>query len=242
MNFVIEDFSINGFALVKKIFSNDEIKELLTYTKDWISENIANSTNLNIRNELKDNFTLTNYKEFIDLHSIDHKKIAAAKYRYRIPSENIFKVIRGNKIMELVSKASKKSKFNIWQDPGFGWLGYRLIRPETNDGYPPSCKNWGAAAGVFSLWLPISGCNRNSSIRLLPGSHLREYEKYLPEHTKFTKGEFRLLEKVSDSSFVRLNCEIGDAIIYHPGTIHSEDSYEKKLTRINLEYRFMPKD
>ena len=37
----------------------------------------------------------------------------------------------------------------------------------------------------------------------LPKSHKREFKKYLPENTKFTKGEFRLDENISDSEFIR---------------------------------------
>ena len=240
MNFDVENFSNNGFAIIRRIFSKGESDILFSFTKDWIWGNIVNSVSMGIGENLKDKFDLINYKDFIKTNCIDHNKVASAKYRYRTPNQNIEKILRSKKIMDLVSRVSNNSEFITWQDPGFGWLGYRLIRPDTKDGYPPSCKNWGAAAGVFSLWLPIIGCNENSSIRFLKGSHLKEYKKYLPKITKFTKGEYRLSEDIKNSSFIRLNCQIGDAIIYHPATIHSEDSFDKKITRVNLEYRFMP--
>ena len=240
MKFGINNFSINGFAILKHFFSKNESNILLNFTKNWISENINNSIEEDIKDIVQNEFNLENYSEFINKYSFDHNKVAAAKYRYKLPNQEIISIIRNEKIMNLVSEVSKKSSFIIWQDPGFGWLGYRIIRPQTNDGYPPSCKNWGAAAGVYSLWLPIAGCNNNSSIRFLPGSHLKQYKKFLPQNSKFTKGEFRLAEDIPEDEFIRLNCELGDAIIYHPATIHSEDSDEKVKTRINLEYRFMP--
>tara|TARA_B100000401_G_scaffold407403_1_gene323596 strand:- start:231 stop:965 length:735 start_codon:yes stop_codon:yes gene_type:complete len=233
-------FNEYGFVVINDFFSNNEVELISDFVEVWINKNIDNALNKNkIYLKIKD---FPDYHNFIINNKIDHAKIASAIYRYIEPPENIIKTIHKKLLFEYLNSFSGFNKFKKWQDPGFGWLGYRLIRANSNDGYPPSCKNWGAASNVYSMWLPIAGCNESSNIRFLPKSHKREFKKYLPENTKFTKGEFRLDENISDSEFIRPNVSKNGIIIYHPACIHSEDSADMKITRLNLEYRFKPID
>lgn len=233
-------FQKNGFVVINNFFEKEEYQSILNFTENWINKNISQAfpSDLNISNLQINKFS--NYHNFIIKNKIDHSKIASARYRYIEPPESIIKIIHKPKLFDLLEDFSGFKSYIKWQDPGFGWLGYRLIRASSNDGYPPSCKNWGAARDVYSIWLPIAGCNTSSNIRFLPESHKREFKKYLPDNSKFTKGEFRLNEDIPPENFVRPNVNQRGIIIYHPACIHSEDSKDNKNTRLNLEYRFKP--
>ena len=78
MNFGVENFSNNGFAIIRGIFSKEESDILFSYTKDWILGNIENSVGMDIGENLRDKFDLTNYKDFIKTNRIDHNKVASA--------------------------------------------------------------------------------------------------------------------------------------------------------------------
>ena len=69
---------------------------------------------------------------------------------------------------------------------------------------------------------------------------MKEYKKYLPDNSKFTKGEYRLDEDIPEEAYTRPEVNLCDIIIYHPACIHSEDSIDNFNTRLNLEYRFRP--
>ena len=75
----------------------------------------------------------------------------------------------------------------------------------------------------------------------MPGSHLKEYENYLPQDGKFTKNEYRLSKKYTDIEVFNPTLSQGEVIFYHPKTLHSEDVVNSNITRLNLEFRVMPK-
>jgi ectoine hydroxylase-related dioxygenase (phytanoyl-CoA dioxygenase family) len=240
MEYSLKNFQENGFCIIKNFFSKEDSLFFKNYTENWIYDNILNAIDINLAEFKKENFQLEKYKDYQEKFDINHSKVAAQKFRYIEPPAEIKSILRSEKVMEIFKEITSKNNFEVWRDPGFGWLGYRIIRPISNDGYPASCKNWGFAAGVYSAWVPIAGCNDQSSIRLLKGSHKKEYQKYLPENSKFTKGEYRLAEEIDQKEYIRLDCNLGDIIIYHPAMIHSEDTSDKSSTRTNLEYRFSP--
>ena len=237
---IISLFSENGFAVINDFFSAYETEEIRKFVEVWFNKNISNAINSNSDKYFLNIQEFPKYHNFIIKNDIDHSKIAAAKYRYIDPPKEIIKIIHKKILFQYLELFSGFKSFMKWQDPGFGWLGYRLIRANSNDGYPPSCKNWGAANNVYSIWLPISGTNKKSNIRLLPGSHKKKFNKYLPKNSKFTKGEYRLDEEIPESDYIRPIVKTNGIIIFHPACIHSEDSADLINTRLNLEYRFKP--
>ena len=131
------------------------------------------------------------------------------------------------------------AQYKIW-DEGLGWLAFRFIRPGAGDGYPLSRKEWGIAKNVVSCWVPIIGYSPSETLTLVPGSHLKDYEKYLPADDKFCKGEYRLANTYTDLELYRPRLERGEVVIYHPKTLHSEDVIDSDITRLNLEFRIDP--
>ncbi len=172
---------------------------------------------------------------------VEHDGLFKAQNRYMNPEGRFKELLLCPAVNEFLS-AIHKGNLIQWADPGLGWLGFRLIRPGMSDGYPTSCKNWGAAQGVISVWSPVIGFTSNETIALVPGSHKKEYKSYLPSDNKFTAGELRLAEEIHEAEYVRLTLEPGEVIFFHPATLHTEDVVNSSITRLNLEYRFKPND
>ena len=232
------DFKKKGYQILNNFFDEDEFSKIYDYVINHINARIqVLYKNSNIP-YLKD---IGNYHNFIDEYNLDHDLIVETKNRYFDPPLNIDSILRKDKLISFLKKISGYSEFDMCSDPGLSWLGFRLIRPLKNDGYPPSCKNWGGSKGVYSIWIPLAGSTVKSNIRFLEGSHKKNYESYLPKNSKFIKGEYRLKENISIDHYVRPLLNYGDLLVFHPDCIHSEDSDDKNLSRLNLEYRFLPK-
>ena len=229
----IDHYNKNGYCVLNA-FTSQEYKRLKNFTDEWIKKVISSHSGIDV--SFRD---LSQYHKWGVEIGIKHNGLFAAVNRYIDPPMGIKKILHNEKITSLLEEIHGNG-FKQWADPGLGWFGYRLIRPGMGDGYPTSCKNWGAAAGVVSLWLPIIGFSDHETLCFLPGSHLRTYDNYLPDDQKFTKGELRLKEHVDQKEYKRLELHEGEVIIYHPALLHTENVERGDSTRINLEYRFMP--
>ena len=219
-----------GFAVVR-LFEAAEVEQLERFAEEWISKCISEQIKRRVERPLH------SYHLWHEDEGILHATLCTAVNRHTIPPADVAAVLLNRRVWNFLSLVWS-GRFRIW-DEGLGWLGFRLIRPGSGDGYPPSRKEWGPAKRVISCWIPIIGRSSAETLALVPGSHLREYEKYMPSDDKFRKDEFRLVNPKGDE-FVRPNLEIGDAIFYHPRLIHSEDVYESEVTRLSLEMRFDP--
>ena len=228
------DYEKNGYVIIDAL-DLSEFNLLSKYTVDWVRSVIQTRASQDCID-----MDLESYHIWGTTMGIEHDGLFAAKNRYVEPENHIVDILHCNRLMGFLHELNP-SGYDQWQDPGYGWFGYRLIRPGFGDGYPPSCKNWGAAAGVISIWLPILGFDSSLTLALIPGSHKKEYEKFLPENQKFTTGEYRLAEKIPLDSFFRPTLKPGQLLVYHPGLIHTENVVKASTTRVNVEYRFMPK-
>ena len=231
----IEDYTNHGYCIIK-IFDEEECLFLEEYTQDWIYKLIEESCSKNLDRK---KYPLSQYHEWWEKCGVNHGELCRATNRYISPDGKLKEIILNKKIFSFL-ESIEKNKITLWADPGLGWFGFRMIRPGMNDGYPPSCKNWGAAAGVISIWLPIIGLTSHETLAVVKGSHLQKYERYLPVNSKFTSGEFRLASHES-VVFTRPELKRGEIIFYHPGLLHTENISDGSTTRVNLEYRFMPK-
>jgi len=230
---LINHYNKYGYCVLNA-FAENEFTELKKFTEKWVKNVISDHTGINV-----DSYNLGQYHKWGMDCGIKHNGLFAAKNRYIDPPKNIEKILHNEKIFSLLSEIHGGG-YKQWADPGLGWFGYRLIRPGMGDGYPTSCKNWGAAAGVISLWLPIIGFGINETLCFVPGSHKRTYKNFLPDNQKFTKGELRLGEHIDQNEYKRIELHKGEVIVYHPALLHTENVEKGDTTRINLEYRFMP--
>ena len=221
----------DGYVVVK-VFDEKEEKVIKNFAIDWVEDLIRQC--INNGSELIDH--LAQYHTWVDKFPIEHGKLFKAANRHRKPVGEVRECLLNDKVWTVLSKISP-IPCSIW-DEGLGWVGFRLIRPGMGDGYPASRKEWGPAKNVISCWIPIIGHSENETLALMPGSHLREFEKYLPSESKFCNDEFRLANMPNDMAFIRLRLGKGEAIFYHPRLIHTEDVESSDVTRLNLELRF----
>lgn len=233
MDDLISLYNKDGYCVLN-VFKENEFLELQNFTNNWIKKVISTKSGFNV-----DARSLSDYHKWGVELGIKHEGLFSANNRYIDPPESIIKILHNERITLFLSKLHGGG-YKQWADPGLGWFGYRLIRPGMGDGYPTSCKNWGAAAGVISLWVPIIGFSQHETLSFVPGSHLKNYKNYLPEDSKFTKGELRLKDYIDPKNYSRIELHEGEAIIYHPALLHTENVESGDSTRINLEYRFMP--
>ncbi|MBF8262502.1 MAG: hypothetical protein HW387_167 [Parachlamydiales bacterium] len=169
---------------------------------------------------------------------VPHAEMLRAKNRHSQASEEIKTILVNQALVGLLQSVGI-SQFRLW-DEGLGWLAFRLIRPGPGDGYPFSCKAWGPAKRVFSVWIPIIGFSQELMIHMIPGSHQKSYPKYLPKETHFTKDEYRLACTPDKTECLRPKMNPGEAVLFHPNTIHAEEIENGQTTRFNLEFRIEP--
>ncbi len=221
-----------GFAVLR-LHSDKELSILETFAKNWVYRLLDKW----IKGR-KEEFPLNIYHTWWGSLGIDHDNLFKASNRHCDAGQEIKNILVNNTLVSFLASIGIQH-FNLW-DEGLGWLGFRFIRPGYNDGYPMSRKEWGLAKKVISFWVPIIGFSERETLALVPRSHLRKYRKYLPSNTKFRKGEYRLAHLTKSSEIYRPSLEKGEAIVYHPRILHTEDVKESDVTRLNIEVRIIP--
>lgn len=225
-----ERFEESGISQVH-LYKLSEIIKLRDFTRQWISNNFLSQ---GVKEKIPNN--LSRYHVWCASNQIPHQNLFSAPYRFTTPPKNISTMLLNSNLFKIFAALKLQNPKII--DEGMGWLGYRIIRPGMNDGYPMSAKNWGASKGAYSFWVPLFGFGAKYSLHYVSSSHKKEYKNFLPSEGKFTKDELRLdpSEVVDISSqYVRP----GNGLFYHPRTLHTENVESGKKTRINLEFRFL---
>ncbi len=226
-------YNTSGFEILDYI-SIDSYEQLKIFSTKWISS-LFTSRGL----ELKDALSIEAYHLNQESNEKIHGDVLRASNRHLTPPGYIYDLLINSNLKQILYGFGIID-FDLW-DEGLGWLAFRLIRPGFNDGYPFSKKDWGPGKGTITIWVPILGFDPNQIIAFIPGSHKREYEKFLPQSSKFTPDEFRLKDAVSESEIYRPPLEPGQALIFSPKTLHTEDVTKGSGTRLNLEFRIIPK-
>lgn len=227
-----EEFKKNGFTVIN-IFNDKKFLIL----NDLIKKKIYSYSN--ITNVEKDDFPLKYYHDWFIKKKVNHDWLCSREQRYFYPNSEISKFFKKNNIINNFLKFLGVSNYTMWDD-SFGFIGFRLIRPNYNDGYPLSCKSMGLAKKVISCWMPLIGFDKSESLLLVKGSNKKKYDSYAPKSSKFEKTDLRLSKKykLKTTSF---DLKPGEAIFYGPDTLHSENNPNRKHTRISLEFRYNPK-
>jgi len=227
-----EVFKTNGFAILD-LYSPKDVNKISEFAKNWLYQ-LLEPWVLGER----DKYPLEIYHLWWSKLGVEHSSIFKAANRHRVPDTSLRETLISQKLKSFFAEIGL-DKFELW-DEGLGSLAFRFVRPGVGDGYPMSCKAWGPAKDVFSLWIPVIGRSSNETLQVVPGSHLKDYKKHLPTHTKFTKDEYRLDEPIEESALQRPALKEGEIIIYDPRLLHSEDVQSSNVTRFNLELRIKP--
>lgn len=211
-------------------YNQDDYKSIQSFAVHWLYSLLTPWLGENYAD-----YPIDQYHQWCQYLDDDHRIILNAKNRHRLTTHELEKKIYNEAIKDFLNSIAVND-FELW-DEGLGWLAFRLVRPNCQDGYPFSCKAWGPAKDVYSVWIPIVGFCDEQTINIMPGSHVKEHEKYLPIETKFCKDEYRLKNEPRSYECIRPTFKRGEALIFHPRLIHSEDITTGDESRFNLEFR-----
>lgn len=221
----------NGYVVINA-FNHNELSKI----KETIFSRIYDFCKIK---DTKDDYPLRYYHEWFQKKKVKHDKLCDRTYRYLYPNKDLRKLFLENKKINNFLKTIGVKNYTMWDD-SFGWIGFRLVRPNFNDGYPLSCKSMGLAKKVISCWMPLVGFQKTETLVLIKGSNKKKYESYEPKNSKFEKTDLRLSKKYKLKG-ISLELKPGDIIFYSPNTLHSESNPKREFTRVSLEFRYNPK-
>ncbi len=233
INKKIQEFNKNGFTIIN-VFNDQKFKIL----NDLIKNKIYSYCN--IKSDLeKDEYPLKYYHDWFLKKKVNHDWLCSREQRYFYPNSKISNFFKKNLLINYFLKSLGVKNYSMWDD-SFGFIGFRMIRPNYNDGYPLSCKSMGFAKKVISCWMPLIGLDKTETLLLVKGSNKKKYDSYMPRSSKFEKSDLRLSKKYKLKT-VSFDLKPGEVIFYGPDTLHSESNPLRKHTRISLEFRYNPK-
>lgn len=113
------------------------------------------------------------------------------------------------------------------------------INPPHRDGYLSYWKD------VINVWIPIEGCTKETSLPVLPGSHLLREDQVLRTQSKGATINGNtyyvpciLKTNEGDLKMIRPNPKQGEALLFTPFLIHGAAVNRSEQTRISIELRF----
>lgn len=227
-----------GYKLVNNFF---ESKNEFLLLKEEVNKNIINAMNINdIAFDIK-NFKLENYHKIIKEDN-QHQKIVKI---IRNLTEKDFEL----NINKLLSRAEDILKYKLTtyvKELKKVHIQIRISRPNSFDINPPHKDGYlNYWKNIINIWIPIAGCNQESSLPILPNSHLwPENEIYRTKNkgAKINGLPYNVpcILKTSNGKMkmIRPNPEVGDAIFFTPFLIHGAGFNNSSNTRIGMELRF----
>jgi len=226
-----------GFSVV-----NGFVEQEFIQLKESIRTNVLRALNLNNIEVDKDSFKLEDYHKYV-LTNEQHFKIIDITRNLTNDDFNFnihqltkkFGEILGYELTSWI-KELQKSHIQI-----------RISRPQSLDINPPHRDGYLSYwEDIINVWIPIAGCNHNSSLPVMPKSHLIPENDILRTNSKGAKINGNtyyvpcILEtKNGDIEMIRPNPKEGEAIIFTPYLIHgSAINKNEDTTRVSLELRF----
>ena len=231
------DWKDSGYSIVNA-FSNEEFERL----KASIVQNIFNAIS-QFKKELKlENFSLEKYHEIVNNDDLHNKVINITRNLENSDFDfdiellvKRFSKILGYPLTSWVEEL-KKSHVQI-----------RISRPDSLDINPPHRDGYLSYwEDIINVWIPIEGCNENSSLPVMPKSHLIPENKILRTNSKGANINGNvyyvpciLQTNQGDIEMIRPNPSQGEALIFSPFLIHGAAvNNNKDVTRVSLELRF----
>lgn len=231
INNYVNSYERNGFVKIP-IFSQKQKTIINNFAENWFYKKI--SLNAGYSNL----YPINKYHLWMKKLKIKHETIVEYKNRSIFTPSFIDKILLKN-----IKLINFFKQINVQIDKPHmeynGYLSFRLIRPNKNDGFPLHKKVWGEKKNLISLWIPIVGKDKKHTLSLVPKSHKKEYNFYYPKNSKFRERDGRLNKK-DEKNLKLFNPSLKDVdiILYSPNTLHSEMNINSSNTRFNLELRF----
>lgn len=227
----------DGYGIVNA-FMKEEFQALKQSITNCIIDAIkANNIKFN-----EAEFTLSNYHKIINTDELHYKVIDITRnlentdFDFDIDKlASRFSDILGYKLTSWVEELQKTH------------VQIRISRPNSLDINPPHRDGYLSYwEDIINVWIPIEGCNENSSLPLYPGSHLIPENNILRTERKGAKINGNtyyvpcILETKKGTIYMeRPNPKEEEAILFSPYLIHGAAvNKNKDTTRISLELRF----
>jgi len=226
-----------GYAVVNA-FSSEDFQRL----KASIKRNIVKAIQRCVPNFDASDFQLENYHEFVTTDELHNQVINITR---NLENEDFdfdiealakrFGQILGYELTSWVEELQKSH------------IQIRLSRPNSLDINPPHRDGYLSYwEDIINVWIPIVGCNQNSSLPVCPGSHLIPENEILRTASKGAKinGNTYYVPCILEThkgkiEMIRPNPMPEEAIIFTPFLIHgSAVNKNEDSTRISLELRF----
>jgi len=113
------------------------------------------------------------------------------------------------------------------------------INPPHKDGYLSYWKD------IVNVWIPVAGCNEQTSLPVAPGSHLLSEDEIYRTESKGAKINGNtyyvpciLKTKLGNLNMIRPNPAQGEALLFSPFLIHGAAVNLGDSTRVSIELRF----
>lgn len=132
------------------------------------------------------------------------------------------------------------------EELGKSHIQIRINRPSSLDINPPHRDGYLSYwEDVVNVWIPIEGCTPQTSLPVLPGSHLLPENEVLRTESKGAKINGNtyyvpciLKTKAGDLKMMRPNPKEGEALLFSPFLIHGAAVNRSDSTRVSIELRF----
>ena len=239
----INFYTNNGF-LVVDLLNQEQINKL--------ELNIFNKINLNLSSSTSKKLKISSLKNF-HLNKISRKEnenIFDPKKRFIQVNNEILKKIKKNAIISsILKKHWGHNKYSI------KWVASLKKKQIKNNVCrfricPPKKKGVGVHIDMHiggkilheknclkSLWIPITGFKKNSTLRISPKSHLYNHSiSYFVNQKKYISNIFNE-NYVNKFKFKRLNLKPGQVILFHPNLLHGGSDNSDNISRTSLEIR-----
>ncbi len=226
-----------GFKVVTA-FINDEFERL----KKSLTQNIVDAIKANNIAFKESEFTLDKYHEVVNTDHLHNQVINLTRnlenkdFDFNIDTlAQRFGDILGYRLTSWVEELQKSH------------IQIRISRPNSLDINPPHRDGYLSYwEDIINVWIPIEGCNENSSLPVCSGSHLIPENDILRTESKGAEINGNIyyvpciLETKSGSiKMIRPNPKQGEALIFTPFLIHGAAvNNNKDITRVSLELRF----
>ena len=227
----------DGYAIVNA-FNNSEFIKL----KESVIQNIVSAIDQNVSGFDSNNFILDDYHKVINTDALHNKVINITRNLENKDFDFDIDAL-ADKFGELLG-----CKLTTWiEELQKSHIQVRISRPNSLDINPPHRDGYlSYFKDILNLWIPIHGCNNQSSLPVMPSSHLIPENEILRTASKGAKinGNTYYVPCILETNkgaikMIRPNPMEGEALIFTPFLIHGAAvNNNKDITRISLELRF----
>ena len=235
-----------GFSTLK-LFNDEEIFHLLEGTKKVL---LRIFDKLGI--QYPSDFILENYHKVVFTNDMHQEVIKLTRMLtnsdFPIDLDSLSQLV-SNKIGRQLSQHNKVL-MTMKNSPAKEIIQLRISRPQSldinplhRDGYLDFYKH------TFNLWIPVVGCNQNSSLPVISGSHLWKENDVFRTDVRSAKIDGliynvpAIIKSVHGLNAIRPNPSIGEALVFTPFLIHGA-AFNKNFdtTRMSFELRFFDEE